>query len=371
MTLDAFSRKFPADARFIIGMDDRRMEIGVLLHDPKHKQVRGRLWSVDRPWDEKSFWPEVEERLRQARAKRESLASFQVREDRYWIFGEADNLPGLMLLQLGERFVVQFYALCWRDMFSELKKILLKVFPEISEDHLWIQTRSEDGSAQRHPTKWDESAANETFVVEEDGMKLFARLGEAYDYGLYPDMAAVRFHLKDELSQAKTVLNLYSYTGAFSLQALQLGAREVVSVDLSPKYLGWLEENLKLNTFEGSHRSIKSSVEDALKLLISEGKKFDLIISDPPSASSDGNKRTSALKAYEVQWELLQQLLAPKGKLIAFLNTHTVSPAKFEGHLKNLPGNRLKLSKRLTLKDDCPAYREFPEGNYLKGTVWL
>ncbi|MFP5459562.1 MAG: class I SAM-dependent methyltransferase, partial [Bacteriovoracia bacterium] len=344
---------------------------GFLLHDPDHKQVRGRLWSITRPWDEKLFWPEVAERLQVARLKRIELASFQCRDDRYWVFGEADNLPGLMLLQLGGHFVVQFYALCWRELWPELMPLLLKHFPEITKEKLWIQTRSEDGSGQKPPTLWDGTPHVTSFPITEDGVRIIARLGEAYDYGLYPDMAAVRFTLKKDLSEKKRVLNLYSYTGAFSLQALHLGAEEVVSVDLSGKYLGWLEENLKENTFQGTHRSMKLATEEALRVLKAEGALFDVIISDPPSASSDGQKRTSALQAYEKQWSDLQTLLAPKGQLISFLNTHTVSPAKFEAHLKGLPGNRLKMSKRLSLRDDCPTFKGFPEGNYLKGIVWL
>jgi len=371
VTLDAFSRRFPREAKFVVGQDDRRMDIGVLLHDPDHKVVRGRLWSITRPWEEKFFWKEVEDRLIQARSVRVQLESFKARNDRYWIFGEADNLPGLMLVQLADRFIVQFYALCWRDMFPELKPLLLKHFPEIKEENLWIQTRSEDGSGQKAPTLWNGANKVETFEVQEDGINIIARLGEAYDYGLYPDMAAVRFALKPELANRKKVLNLYSYTGAFSLQALHLGAEEVVSVDLSGKYLGWLEENLTKNKFKGLHRSLKMPVEEALRLLKSEGHQFDAIISDPPSASSDGNKRTSALQAYEKQWGDLQDLLAPKGWLLSFLNTHTVSPAKFDAHLKGLPGNRLKISKRLGLKDDCPTFKGFHEGNYLKGTLWV
>lgn len=370
VTLDAFSRRFPREAKFVVGQDDRKMDIGILLHDPNHKVVRGRLWSLTRPWNEKMFWPEVEERLKLARAKRMDIDSFNVRDDRYWIFGEVDNLPGLMLLQLGEHFIVQFYALCWRDFFLELKPLLIKYFPEISESKLWIQTRSEDGSGQKPPTLWNNESSVVTFPVNEDGFKIIARLGEAYDYGLYADMAAVRFALKPELTNKKRVLNLYSYTGAFSLQALHLGSNEVVSVDLSAKYLGWLEENLALNSFSGSHRSMKMATEEALRILRSEGQKFDFIISDPPSASSDGQKRTSALQAYEKQWSDLQDLLAADGKLLTFLNTHTVSSAKFEAHLKGLPGQRLKMKSRYTLKDDCPTFKGFHEGNYLKGILW-
>lgn len=370
VTLDAFSRRFPREARFVMGQDERRLDIGVYLHDPQHKQVRGRLWSLTRPWEEKIFWKEFEERLSLAKTKRLDLISFDKRNNRYWIFGEADNLPGLMLLQLADRFIIQCYALCWREMLPDLVPLLLKHFPEIKEEKLWVQTRSEDGHGQRPPQLLDGTAKLDKFVIDENGIKMFARLGDAYDYGLYTDMAAVRFALRPHLEGKKKVLNLYSYTGAFSIQALALEAEEVISVDLSSKYLGWLEENLALNKFNGHHRSLQMPVEEALNTLKSSGLEFDFIISDPPSFSSDGQKRISALEAYERQWKSLQELLTPKGQLLTFLNTHTVSMAKFDSHLKNIPHNRLKINQRFTLKDDCPTFKGFHEGNYLKGTLW-
>lgn len=374
VTLDSFSRRFPREASFIKGADDRGLDVAILLHDPEHKQVRGRLWTYERPWDERQFWPQVRERLIQARLKRQGLPSIQEREDRFWVFGEADGLPGLMLLQLGPHFILQFYALTWRHWLEELNPLLREVFPEIDERNLWVQTRSEDGSGQRFPTNWSGEDRKESFVIQEYGVKMMARLGEAYDYGLYPDMAAVRFALRPHLQKARRVLNLYSYTGAFSLQALSLGAEQVVSVDLSPKYLGQLEENLKLNDASWSerHRSIAAPVEKALKQLVQEGAQFDFILSDPPSASSDGEKRSSALQAYEQQWDNLLALLAPRGQLLTFLNTHAVTPMKFEKHLKDLqaPGSVLKLKEKLGLRDDCPTLKGFHEGNYLKGILW-
>lgn len=375
VTLDSFSRRFPVESSFIKGQDDRGMEVAVLLNDPGHKQVRARLWTYDRPWEEKQFWPEVKARLQNARNKRLQLASFQERQDRFWVFGEADALPGLMLLQLGDHFVVQFYALAWRKWMKELKALFLEIFPEISEGNLWQQARSEDGSGQKFPVMWDTSARTEKIIVDEFGVKLWARLGEAYDYGLYADMAAVRFALRPHLTGKKRVLNLYSYTGAFSLWALKLGAESAVSVDLSAKYLQWLEENLDLNdpSWKARHRSLKLPVEEALRLLKQEGQSFDFIISDPPSASSDGQKRSSALQAYEKQWDLLTELLAPGGQMLTFLNTHAVTSMKFEKHLQELQSQSprlLKIKARLGLHDDCPTVKGFHEGNYLKGVLW-
>jgi 23S rRNA (cytosine1962-C5)-methyltransferase len=370
VTLDAYSRRFPTDSSMLIGLDDKKMEVGTLLHDPRHKTVRARLWSKERGYPEKNFTQDLELRLIKAREKRLSLESFKNRENRYWCFAEGDEIPGLMVLQLGERFIIQFYALLWNDHKELLKKLLLKTFPEIDEKKLWLQARSEDGSGQKSPTLWDETPKSEQFIIHENDIRMHVRLGESYDYSVYSDMAAVRYALRPIFQKSKRVLNLYSYTGAFSLLALKLGAERVVSVDLSAKYLAWLEENLLLNDFQGEHASMKTSTENALKDLINKKEQFDFIICDPPSSSSDGQKRTSALQSYEVIWNNLQKLLAPEGLLLSFLNTHTVSMPKFEKHLRGLEDNRLQIQKKYHLMDDCPTIKGFHEGNYLKGILW-
>jgi len=370
VTLDAFSRRFPPDASFLRYVDAQSRSAGVLLHDPRHKEVRGRLWSRNPAWSESDFPRELHERLTRAREKRLAMPELKLREHCYWLFGEADDVPGLMLLQLGDQFILQIYALAWQGMMPLLENALLSVFPEITVAKLWLQVRSDHEAGQKPAQKWHGPTERTIYPVREDSFLINARLGEAYDYGLYTDMAAIRQELKALVAASSSVLNLYSYTGAFSLMALGLGAKEAISVDLSPKYLAWLEENLALNTFHGQHQSLKMPAEEALKKLAAQGKRFDLIISDPPSSSSDGQKRSSALQSYERQWEFLQPLLQPKGHLISFLNTHRVSTPKFEAQLKAIEGNRLKLERKVFLGADCPTLKGFHEGNYLKGLIW-
>ncbi len=170
------------------------------------------------------------------------------------------------------------------------------------------------------------------------------------------------------------VLNLYSYTGAYSLWALKLGAKFVTSVDLSPKYIEWLQQNVALNPElnHNRHEALIVSVDEALSELKTKNKFFDLVICDPPSSSSDGEKRTSAIKSYKDLLSKMDRVLKPGGKIIAFLNTHQVTQEKFERTLKDylleLKFN-YKMSTRLQLGQDCPTLKGFPEGSYLKGIV--
>ena len=151
-----------------------------------------------------------------------------------------------------------------------------------------------------------------------------------------------------------------------------MGVPEVHSVDLSKKYLNWLEDNLSLNKFDGKHFSYKSPVYEQLKEFQKQDQKFDVILSDPPSSSSDGKKRTNAMKNLKQELPLMVDLLEKGGHIIVFLNTHQVSPKKFQQKLLDILKEkklRLKIIKNLKLNKDCPTHKGFPEGDYLKGIL--
>jgi 23S rRNA (cytosine1962-C5)-methyltransferase len=113
--------------------------------------------------------------------------------------------------------------------------------------------------------------------------------------------------------------------------------------------------------------------EQAMGKLILEKMKFEVIICDPPSASSDGNKFSSAIKSYEsLLPQMLELLDTEKGKIFAFLNTHTISWNKFEEKLKSIIENskfknQVNIGKRFKLSEDCVPLKGFHEGDYLKG----
>ena len=168
------------------------------------------------------------------------------------------------------------------------------------------------------------------------------------------------------------VLNLYSYTGAYSLVAL-LKKCNVKSVDLSKKYLNWLDRNLKLNDSKlnlNNHESICMPVDKYIDLAVSENTFFDFIICDPPSASTDGKKKTNAFKNYESLLPKLNKVLKKSGFLLIFLNTHQISQKKFELKIRDIisPLN-MKIVDKYKLSQDCPTFSSFPEGNYLKGIL--
>jgi 23S rRNA (cytosine1962-C5)-methyltransferase len=376
ITADNFSNRFPRQSEFVIATDDRKRPMALLLHDPNHKNVKARVWSTKFPFEREAqhFTASIQARLDLAMEKRLQETALKERENYYLVFGEADQLPGLFVLRLKDRILIQFFTGFWNRYKSIIQTTIQEIFPEIKDDNIWFQTRGETRELQKLPVNASESGRRDEFHIQEFGLQYLIRLGSSYDHGLYTDMSSVRYALKKYITADTAVLNLYCYTGAFSLWAMKLGAKQVTSVDLSPKYIEWLQQNLGLNPELNSaqHEALTMSAEEALVKLRHEERKFDFIICDPPSSSSDGEKRTSAIKSYKDLISKMDKVLNPKGHMVIFLNTHQVTNQKFEKTIQEILGElklNYKLGLRLSLGQDCPTIKGFPEGNYLKGLV--
>lgn len=376
ITADSFSHRFPKSSEFIVALDERRRPMALLLHDPQHRNVKARLWSVKYPFDREAlnFSAAVQGRIDLAIEKRREMKELEGRENFYLVFGEADQLPGLFIQRLGDRILIQFYTAFWNRYKSIIMAAIQDAYPEMKDDQFWFQVRGETRELQKLPVNAVDPGRRDEFHLSEFGTQYLIRLGSSYDHGLYTDMSSVRFTLQKIMNENSEVLNLYSYTGAYSLWALKLGAKHVVSVDLSPKYIEWLQQNLGMNPEldPTRHEALTMSVEDALEKLTSAGKKFSLIICDPPSSSSDGDKRTSAIKAYRDLLQKMDRVLASGGVMVIFLNTHQTTAHKFErvilDYLKEL-NLKYRIALKLGLDQDCPTLKGFPEGSYLKGLV--
>lgn len=126
----------------------------------------------------------------------------------------------------------------------------------------------------------------EDFIVQEDGLSFYVNLDAYLDTGLFLDHRNTRKRVRAEAA-GKRFLNLFSYTGAFSVYAAAGGARETVTVDMSNTYLDWAGRNFGLNGMDiRQHRRIREDVFAYLREVLEQGEKFDLIVCDPPSFSN-------------------------------------------------------------------------------------
>ena len=154
------------------------------------------------------------------------------------------------------------------------------------------------------------------FIVDENGLQFIVNLSDYLDTGLFLDHRITRQMIKEQ-SKDKNVLNLFGYTGSFSVYAAAGGAREVVTVDLSKTYLDWAKRNLELNGFidEGKFPKIRADVKQWLGAIRPD--YFDIIILDPPTFSNS-KRMEDFLDIQRDHAELINQCLhglMPGGKL--------------------------------------------------------
>jgi 23S rRNA (cytosine1962-C5)-methyltransferase len=195
--------------------------------------------------------------------------------------------------------------------------IIISEVLEMPVDNIYIKERKrKPGRLGQYQKVSDEQ---EFFIVEEAGLKFRVNLSDYLDTGLFLDHRITRSMVKEE-SARKRVLNLFCYTGSFSVYAASGRAASVTSVDLSKTYLQWAEENMKLNKVNGSfiHADVKQYLQEL------KPGSFDLVIMDPPTFSNS-KRMKDFLDIQRDHVEMLNQTLnaVTNGGVIYFSTNYT------------------------------------------------
>lgn len=196
--------------------------------------------------------------------------------------------------------------------------IMNEVLPVTKED-IFLKLRQRKPGRTGQYQKLDEKKSE--FVVGENGLKFIVNLADYLDTGLFLDHRITRQMVKEQ-SAGKKVLNLFAYTGSFSVYAAAGAAEEVVTVDLSKTYLSWAERNMKENGFENTrkYQFVHADVKQYLKTI--PPGYFDLIIMDPPTFSNS-KRMDDFLDIQKDHVELLNDCLrAVKPGGIIFFSTN-------------------------------------------------
>lgn len=157
----------------------------------------------------------------------------------------------------------------------------------VDEDHLFIKRRER----MKGLTQYEKiSETRSKVTVHENGLKFLVNMQDYLDTGLFLDHRLTRQMVRDE-SRDKKVLNLFAYTGSFSVYAVAGGAKHVTTVDLSNTYLNWARDNFTLNGFDPEeHTFIKTDIKEWIKQ--DNGTLYDLVILDPPTMSRSKMAKT-------------------------------------------------------------------------------
>uniref|UniRef100_B8HUZ1 Putative SAM-dependent methyltransferase n=1 Tax=Cyanothece sp. (strain PCC 7425 / ATCC 29141) TaxID=395961 RepID=B8HUZ1_CYAP4 len=294
-----------------------------------------------------------------------------------WLFGEGDGLPGLTVDLYGEFAVVQTYMESARVLqegliaalqaTTSLKGILLR------SQHATELDKSEIGRETEGKTRllWGQPPPSQLTVQEYD-LQFKVDLQTGQKTGLFLDHRENRRYVQG-ISQGRSVLNCFAYTGAFSLYALKGGASQVTSVDIGKGLAEAATTNIKLNGLDPNrHTFVTADCFEVLNRYVQQGQTFDLIILDPPSFAKSKQNRYAAVRAYTKLNALALKCLVPNGLLVTASCTSQVSPEAFREMLAAAGGmndRHLQIIHEAGQPLDHPVPAAFPEGRYLKFVV--
>jgi 23S rRNA (cytosine1962-C5)-methyltransferase len=209
--------------------------------------------------------------------------------------------------------------------------------------------------------------------VREHGHRFAVNIAEGQKTGFYLDQRDNRQCVAAYASGAD-VLNCFAYSGAFAVYALAAGARHVTNVDSSYSSLELAEHNLALNGFDPDRQTeqIAGNVFDVLRDFCAMGRRFDLIVLDPPKFVQAKRHVEAATRGYKDINLLALQMLRPGGTLATFSCSGHVSADLFQKVVFGASvdaGRSVQVLERLGQPADHPLLLSFPEGAYLKGLI--
>lgn len=314
-----------------------------------------------------------ENRLSEAYKMRKQLGLVRPDNSTYrLVHGEGDNLPGLIIDIYGETSVVQAHSVGMHNDRAEITKALKSIYSP--DDLKNIFYKSEGTLPFKADIEPEDSyifgGADVDDVVMENGLKFKIDWLKGQKTGFFIDQRENR-RLLENYSEDRNVLNMFCYTGGFSVYALRGGAAEVVSVDSSSKALSIADQNVELNF--GDDPRHKSYSEDAFRFLNDiPNDKYDLIVLDPPAFAKHRGALNNALQGYKKLNHSAFEKIAKGGILFTFSCSQVISKEQFRLAVFSaaaLSGRKVQILHQLTQPADHPINIYHPEGEYLKGLV--
>ncbi len=291
---DRYTKQWPTGkvGELIDLVDEKNNHLATALYDPNDRIVARILqfgkFQLTREW--------LEKKLQQAKQLRHH-AGLEDTDAYRWLNGEGDGLPGVTVDRYGDYLMLQLYTPAWDSHLDKLTAALQSVF---QPKGIYRKLRPQETralEAQKEGKEYSRliagSAASVPLPVVENGLTYLVDLREGLNTGLFPDQRRNRQELMGRVA-GKRVLNLFAFTGAFSVAAAAADAKRVVSVDVSKKYLQVARDNFSINRLNPKkHEFIVGDVFAELARMQEQQCRFDIILFDPPSFSTTKKSRFS------------------------------------------------------------------------------
>ena len=315
------------------------------------------------------FW---QHRLEEAYLKRIAIGIAQRADNNTYrlVHGEGDNLPGLVVDIYGRTAVMQAHSAGMHFQRMEIAQALMKVMNG-KIDHIYYKSETTlPYKAELGQENGFLIGGSKENIATEYGLKFHIDWLKGQKTGFFVDQRENRA-LLEHYSQGRKVLNMFCYTGGFSVYALRGGATQVDSVDSSAKAIELTKQNVALNfADDGRHHSY---AEDAFKFLDEmEKDQYDLIILDPPAFAKHRDVLRNALQGYRRINAKAFEKIKHGGILFTFSCSQAVNKDQFRTSVFTAAaasGRKVSILHQLTQPADHPVNIYHPEGEYLKGLV--
>jgi 23S rRNA (cytosine1962-C5)-methyltransferase len=285
------------------------------------------------------------------------------------VHGEGDNLPGLIVDIYDRTAVMQAHSPGMHYCRKEIADALMEVMDGKIDNIYYKSETTLPYKADLSPEDGFIIGGSTNNIATEYGLKFHVDWLKGQKTGFFVDQRENRA-LLEKYAKDRSVLNMFCYTGGFSVYALRGGAQLVHSVDSSSKAIDLTNQNVEMN-FPDDKRHC-AYAEDAFKFLDRMGDQYDLIILDPPAFAKHKNALHNALQGYRKLNAKAFEKIKPGGILFTFSCSQVVTKDNFRTAVFTAAastGRNVRILHQLTQPADHPINIYHPEGEYLKGLV--
>ncbi|MBR1631500.1 MAG: class I SAM-dependent rRNA methyltransferase [Paludibacteraceae bacterium] len=326
-----------------------------------------RILSFEDEQIDASFWSA---RISEAYRMRRQIGLIRTDNDTYrLIHGEGDFLPGLVVDVYADTAVIQAHSVGMHLVRHTIAQTIIECVPEVHN----IYYKSDGTLPHKAPIddRTDQYLIGQptSCLATENGLKFHIDWLRGQKTGFFVDQRENR-SLLEHYAAGRDVLNMFCYTGGFSVYALRGGARLVHSVDSSAKAVEYVHRNVMLNF--GNDAPHEAFAQDAFDFLSDIKNKYDLIILDPPAFAKHRDAVRNALQGYKRLNARAFEQIRPGGVLFTFSCSQAVDREMFRLAVfsaASMSGRRVRILHQLTQPQDHPVNIYHPEGEYLKGLV--
>jgi 23S rRNA (cytosine1962-C5)-methyltransferase len=355
------------DGDIVEVFDAQRQYLATGHYQPTTIAVR--IFSFEQRNIDRDFW---REKLLNAIDFRKSILLPNPQTNMYRLVnGEGDGMPGLIIDVYDRHLIMQVHSMGMYRLHETFAELLTELIPDTQAICLKTAIETDEEEATTLDSGWIYGTPDAEVIASENGILFKIDILNGQKTGFFLDQRDSRA-MVGELAKDRTVLNMFSYSGGFSLYALRGGAQHVDSVDISQKAIDLVEENVRFmgGDYAQRHNAVCEDVFAFLDRM--PDHYYDLIVLDPPAFAKHHRMKEQGIKGYRNINRKTMEKIRPGGLLFTFSCSQAISRDDFQTLVFSaaaLAGKNVRVVRHLQHAPCHPVSIFHPEGEYLKGLL--